>query len=98
MGEDITQNARTLRTLPTRLNGAVPDRIEIRGEVFMPKRGFDAMNARLAAEVKNLCQPAKCGLGQPSTAGSLDHSGPAPDTVRLRRRCSFGRMAGGEPF
>ena len=64
VGEDITQNARTLRALPTRLNGSVPDRIEIRGEVFMPKRGFDAMNARLAAEgQKTFVNPRNAASG-----------------------------------
>lgn len=49
VGEDITANARTLRSLPQRLRGDVPEVIEIRGEVFMPKSGFDAMNEKLAA-------------------------------------------------
>ena len=48
IGEDITQNAKTLRSLPWRLKGDCPSSIEIRGEVFMPKAGFDAMNRRLA--------------------------------------------------
>ena len=64
VGEDITQNARTLRALPTRLNGSSPERIEIRGEVFMPKRGFDAMNARLAAEgQKTFVNPRNAASG-----------------------------------
>lgn len=64
VGEDITQNARTLRALPTRLNGSAPERIEIRGEVFMPKRGFDAMNARLASEgQKTFVNPRNAASG-----------------------------------
>ena len=64
VGEDITQNARTLRALPTRLNGSAPERIEIRGEVFMPKRGFDAMNARLAADgQKTFVNPRNAASG-----------------------------------
>lgn len=64
VGEDITQNARTLRALPTRLNGSAPERIEIRGEVFMPKRGFEAMNARLAAEgQKTFVNPRNAASG-----------------------------------
>ena len=44
-GEDITQNVRTIRTIPLRLNGeAVPSRIEVRGEIYMTKTGFAAMN------------------------------------------------------
>ncbi|KAA5613596.1 NAD-dependent DNA ligase LigA [Rhodovastum atsumiense] len=45
-GEDVTANVRTLASIPLRLKGAgVPDRIEIRGEVFMTKADFLALNA-----------------------------------------------------
>lgn len=45
VGEDITQNVRTIRTIPLRLNGeAIPSRIEVRGEIYMTKTGFAAMN------------------------------------------------------
>ncbi len=42
-GDDITQNIRTIRTVPTRLKGA-PNILEVRGEVFMDKRGFAKLN------------------------------------------------------
>ncbi len=46
-GEDVTQQVRTIRTLPLRLLGAgYPELLEVRGEVFMPRAGFEAMNAR----------------------------------------------------
>ncbi|MGG0720111.1 NAD-dependent DNA ligase LigA [Robertmurraya massiliosenegalensis] len=41
-GEDITANLRTIRSIPLRLNEPVS--IEVRGEVFMPKRSFEALN------------------------------------------------------
>jgi DNA ligase (NAD+) len=44
-GEDITANLRTLASLPLRLKGAAPERIEIRGEVFCGKAEFLAFNA-----------------------------------------------------
>ena len=44
-GEDITANLRTLQSVPTRLNGPAPARIEIRGEVFLTKPDFLALNA-----------------------------------------------------
>lgn len=50
-GEDITQNIRTIKSIPLRLHGeGYPATLEVRGEVFMPKAGFDEMN-RKAAEM-----------------------------------------------
>lgn len=49
-GEDVTHNARTIESVPLRLLGAgYPDVLEVRGEVFMPRAGFDAFNERAAA-------------------------------------------------
>jgi DNA ligase (NAD+) len=45
-GEDVTVNVRTIRTVPQRLRGHAPPLIEVRGEVFMPLKGFERMNAR----------------------------------------------------
>jgi DNA ligase (NAD+) len=44
-GEDVTENLRTLASLPKKLKGEAPDFIEIRGEVFMSKADFLALNA-----------------------------------------------------
>ena len=44
-GEDVTENLRTLAGLPQKLQGDAPDFIEIRGEVFMSKADFLALNA-----------------------------------------------------
>jgi len=48
-GEDVTANVRTVRQVPHRLSGAAPPLIEVRGEVFMPLKGFERMNARARA-------------------------------------------------
>ena len=46
-GEDITHNVRTIESIPLRLLGSgYPRVLEIRGEVFMPKAGFDAYNEK----------------------------------------------------
>ncbi len=46
-GDDITANARTIRSVPLRLTGEdVPDRVEVRGEVYWPRKAFNAYNAR----------------------------------------------------
>ncbi|CAO96149.1 NAD-dependent DNA ligase LigA [Erwinia tasmaniensis] len=44
-GENITANVRTIRAIPLRLSGDnIPERLEVRGEVFMPLAGFEKMN------------------------------------------------------
>ncbi len=48
-GEDVTQNVRTIRSIPLRLNveafdGAIPERIEVRGEAFLPLNVFKQIN------------------------------------------------------
>ncbi|MCW9013982.1 MAG: NAD-dependent DNA ligase LigA [Gammaproteobacteria bacterium] len=45
-GEDITQNVRTIHSVPLRLMRDYPDILEVRGEVFMPKAGFEALNRK----------------------------------------------------
>jgi len=46
-GEDITQNIRTIHSIPLKLQGEnVPSLLEVRGEVFMPKAGFEKLNQR----------------------------------------------------
>lgn len=44
-GEDITQNLRTVRSIPLHLYGAYPEWLEVRGEVYMPLADFEAYNA-----------------------------------------------------
>lgn len=46
MGDDITRNARTIRSIPLRLHGDYPSHLEMRGEVVMPTEGFEALNAQ----------------------------------------------------
>lgn len=44
-GDDITANMRTISNLPLKLYGDVPDSLEVRGEVFMPHKAFERLNA-----------------------------------------------------
>lgn len=53
-GEEITSNVRTIQSLPLQLRGAYPDIVEARGEVFMPKRAFTALNQQREKEEKPL--------------------------------------------
>ena len=43
-GDDVTNNVRTIRALPLTLRGQVPGRVEIRGEVFLPRSRFEQIN------------------------------------------------------
>ncbi|MEO5796002.1 MAG: NAD-dependent DNA ligase LigA [Rhodoferax sp.] len=45
-GEDVTQNIRTMRQIPLRLQGDAPPLLEVRGEVYMRLADFDALNER----------------------------------------------------
>ena len=49
-GEDVTPNIRNIASVPHELAGEFPPLFEARGEVFMPKSGFEAMNAQIEAE------------------------------------------------
>ena len=46
MGEDVTQNVRTIQVVPLRLQGAVPEVLEVRGEAYMSRADFERYNAR----------------------------------------------------
>jgi DNA ligase (NAD+) len=43
-GEDVTQNVRTVRAIPLSLRDGPPGRIEVRGEVYLPKKNFERIN------------------------------------------------------
>jgi len=50
-GDDITANMKTIRSLPLSLQGKdIPDKLEVRGEVFMPKSVFQALNEQKEEE------------------------------------------------
>ncbi len=44
-GEDVTSNVRTIRAIPLALKDGPPGRIEVRGEVFLPRKAFERINA-----------------------------------------------------
>ena len=53
VGEDVTENIKTIRSVPMILENA-PHRLIVRGEVFMPKKSFERLNERQEAEGKPL--------------------------------------------
>jgi DNA ligase (NAD+) len=63
VGEDVTDNARTIADIPQRLTGA-PQVLEVRGEVYMSHADFAALNARqAAAEEKSFANPRNAAAG-----------------------------------
>src|SRR4051812_2123256 len=64
-GEDITQNVRTIPSIPLRLLGkGFPKTLEVRGEIYMPKAGFNAFNEKaLAAGEKLFINPRNAAAG-----------------------------------
>ena len=91
-GDDITQNARTIRTIPQRLKGHAPERLEVRGEVYLPKSGFAKLNqSRAEAGLPLFANPRN------SAAGSLKQLDPAEVARRPLAFVahSFGLLEGG---
>jgi DNA ligase (NAD+) len=71
-GDDVTQNVRTIRSLPKQLKEKAPPLLEVRGEVFMTKQGFLKLNAeRNEAGLPVFANPRN------SAAGSLKQLDPA---------------------
>ncbi len=76
-GDDITQNIRTIRSVPQQLKGTAPRLLEVRGEVFMTKEGFAKLNAeRSEAGLPVFANPRN------SAAGSLKQLDPAITALR----------------
>jgi DNA ligase (NAD+) len=72
VGEDITQNIRTVRSMPQRLQDGAPSRVEVRGECYMTRSGFEKLNAqREAAGERIFANPRN------SAAGSLRQLDPS---------------------
>src|SRR5579864_492663 len=64
VGEEVTANLRTLRSIPLRLRGSAPRLLEVRGEVYMRRSAFDAMNERrIAAGEPAFANPRNAAAG-----------------------------------
>jgi DNA ligase (NAD+) len=71
-GDNITQNVQTIRSVPRRLKGNVPAVLEVRGEVYMEKKGFAKLNADRAEQgLPQFANPRN------AAAGSLKQLDPA---------------------
>jgi DNA ligase (NAD+) len=71
VGEDVTENVRTIGDVPDALSGDAPDVFEVRGEVYMIKADFAALNARLLAEAEDPAKARQFANPRNAAAGSL---------------------------
>lgn len=63
-GDDVTNNVRTIKTIPLKLKGEFPERIEVRGEVFLSRSQFERINAELEMlGEKTFANPRNCASG-----------------------------------
>ncbi|MBT7374541.1 MAG: NAD-dependent DNA ligase LigA [Porticoccaceae bacterium] len=65
VGEDITANVRTINSIPLKLVGEnIPELLEVRGEIYLPRAGFDALNAKaINAGDKTFVNPRNAAAG-----------------------------------
>lgn len=86
VGEDISANVRTVRNIPLKLHGeGWPAVLEVRGEIYMPKAGFEALNARqLETGGKTFANPRN------AAAGSLRQLDPRITASRPLEFCAYG--------
>ncbi|MBX2807105.1 MAG: NAD-dependent DNA ligase LigA, partial [Cellvibrionaceae bacterium] len=84
-GEDITLNLRTIGSIPLRLQGDdYPEYLEIRGEVYLPKRGFEQLNSDAAARGEKLFVNPRN-----AAAGSLRQLDPKVTAQRPLEMCAY---------
>lgn len=90
IGEDVTANVRTIADIPQTIAGA-PDIFEVRGEVYMAKQDFAALNARLLAEAAETGKEAR-QFANPrnAAAGSLRQKDAAVTAARPLRFLAWG--------
>ena len=90
-GEDVTANVRTIADIPQSLSGPnVPDLFEIRGEVYMAKADFVALNARLLAEADDPEKARQFANPRNAAAGSLRQKDAAVTANRPLRFLAHG--------
>ncbi|MFW8589423.1 NAD-dependent DNA ligase LigA [Glaciecola sp. 2405UD65-10] len=94
VGENITENVKTIANVPLKLRSQnIPSRIEVRGEVFMPKQGFDELNlSQKEKGEKPFANPRNAAAG---SLRQLDSKVTAARPLRMYAY-SLGVLEGGE--
>lgn len=94
MGEDVTQNIRTIRQIPLRLPATAPPVIEVRGEVYLSRADFEALNERQREKIAQGAKGEKTFVNpRNAAAGGVRQLDPA---VAAQRRLSFFAYGVGE--
>ena len=63
-GDDVTVNIKTINSIPLKLKGDYPSKLEIRGEIFLPHEGFGQMNEnRIAKDLEPFANPRNAASG-----------------------------------
>jgi DNA ligase (NAD+) len=91
VGEDVTANVRHIADIPDSLPAGAPDVFEVRGEVYMAKADFAALNARLLAEAEAVGKvPRQFANPRNAAAGSLRQKDAAITATRPLRFFAWG--------
>ncbi len=91
-GEDVTENARTIRSLPLRIASEIPA-LEVRGEVILHRRAFERLNVQREAEgLPRFANPRN------AAAGSIRVLEPAITASRRLEYCAYFLFADGTPY
>ena len=89
-GEDVTENVRTIADIPAHLAGDAPAVFEIRGEVYMAKADFAALNQRLLDEADDPAKARQFANPRNAAAGSLRQKDPSVTASRPLRFLAHG--------
>jgi len=92
-GDDVTRNARTVRSIPQRLAGDPPEQLAIRGELYMPRDAFQAYNRELVERGDDpFANPRN------ATAGTIRQQDPSIVAERPLAFVAFGVLATSDPW
>jgi len=87
VGEDVTQNLRTIKTIPLSLLEGAPTRLEVRGEVYLPVPEFRRLNEEREEQGEPLYRAALC---QPPEHRGWQRAEPEPQSDRIPEHGNMG--------
>ena len=92
-GDDVSQNVKTIKSIPLKLNNDFPNELEIRGEIFLPLQGFDKMNkSRIELGLEPFANPRNAASGSVKTLDSSEVAKRPLDCFLYYTLISFGTL------